>query len=368
MTHVKIIAEAGVNHNGSLALAKKLIDAAVDANVDIVKFQTFKADALASKSAPKAAYQIKTTGNDQSQYEMLKALELSFEDHFELIDYCNKRSIEFLSTPFDLECLDFLVNNLKLKRLKVGSGDMTNAPLLYEMGKTGLPVIMSTGMASTEEIAESLSVLAYGYLGHANPKREKFVGLDLSDEALSALQEKVTLLHCTTAYPASVESLNISALQTLASSFKLPTGFSDHSEGILASVVAVSMGACVIEKHMTLDKTMEGPDHNASLEPDEFKEMVSQIRYATTARGSGEKAPQTSEIKNINVARKSLVAKCDIQNGDILSPDNVTLKRPGSGLSPFLYWDVIGKKAPNDIKQDAPISLSAAELKQLLED
>ena len=324
MQKVFIIAEAGVNHNGSLELAKLMADKSVEAGVDCIKFQTFKSENLVNKEAKKAEYQINNTGSNDSQYSMLKKLELSYSDFSELKSYCDKKGIMFLSTPFDLESIDFLAD-LGMKIFKVPSGEITNLPYLRKINSYKKEVILSTGMANLEEIQDALNILK---------------------------DCKVTLLHCTTEYPCPYDSVNMNAMLTIREKFNLPVGYSDHTQGIEIPVMAVSMGAKVIEKHFTLDKTMEGPDHKASLEPDELKKMVSSIRNVEKAFGTGEKAPQEAEKKNIEIARKSIVAKCDIQKGEIFTEQNLTCKRPASGISPMKWDEIIGTPAKKDYTED----------------
>jgi N-acetylneuraminate synthase len=350
---VKIIAEAGVNHNGSKELAIKLIDAAYTAGADIVKFQTFKAAHLVTKDAQQAEYQMKNTGIDESQFEMLKKLELSYDTYKELAEYCNSIGIEFLSTAFDKDSLDFLVNDLGLKTLKIPSGELTNAPFVLEHAKTGLDLIVSTGMASLSEVESALSVIAFGLVNKNDiePSEEAFKEAYVSEEGQDALINKVTLLHCTTEYPAPIAEINLNAMKTLSSSFKLTVGYSDHSAGIVIPIAATALGACIIEKHFTLDKSMQGPDHKASLEPEELNEMVKAIRNVTKALGNGVKSPQLSEIKNKIVARKSLVAARDIKAGDIFTESNLTVKRPGNGVSPYHYWSLLGEIAKEDYRE-----------------
>ena len=324
MQKVFIIAEAGVNHNGSLELAKLMADKSVEAGVDCIKFQTFKSENLVNKEAKKAEYQINNTGSNDSQYSMLKKLELSYSDFSELKSYCDKKGIMFLSTPFDLESIDFLAD-LGMNIFKVPSGEITNLPYLRKINSYKKEVILSTGMANLEEIQDALNILK---------------------------DCKVTLLHCTTEYPCPYDSVNMNAMLTIREKFNLPVGYSDHTQGIEIPVMAVSMGAKVIEKHFTLDKTMEGPDHKASLEPDELKKMVSSIRNVEKAFGTGEKAPQEAEKKNIEIARKSIVAKCDIQKGEIFTEQNLTCKRPASGISPMKWDEIIGTPAKKDYTED----------------
>jgi N-acetylneuraminate synthase len=346
MNNTLIIAEAGVNHNGDESLAFKLVDAAKAAGADIVKFQTFKANKLVTESAKQAQYQLTNTGKTESQLDMLSRLELSYEAHSRLLSYCDEQGIEFLSTAFDSESLSFLVETLGIKRLKIPSGDITNAPLVLEHARTGLPLIVSTGMATLAEIEQVLGVIAFGYIVNSTtpPSLEAFQNAYFSKEGQEALKSKVSILHCTTEYPAPLNDINLSAMDTLAHAFKLPIGYSDHSKGINIPIAAVAKGATIIEKHFTLDKNMEGPDHKASLEPQELKLMVEAIKGIEQAIGDGIKGPRPSEIKNKAVARKSLVAACDISVGELLSTNNVEIKRPGNGVSPIFYWQFIGKK------------------------
>ena len=342
---VKIIAEAGVNHNGDLSLAKELVSAAAESGVDIVKFQTFKAENLVTKTAEKAQYQKDNSGADESQFEMLKKLELNEEMHFEIMEYCKKLDIEFLSTAFDNDSLHFLTDTMQLKTLKIPSGEITNGPLILEHAKRGSHIILSTGMSSLDEIESALAVLSYGFCNPDIPpkKLESCLQVYYTDEAQAQLNKKVTLLHCTTNYPASAKSLNLRALDSLRDKFGLRVGYSDHSEGTLASVAAVAKDAAIIEKHFTLDKNMDGPDHKASLDPEELKMMVEQIRSVEIMLGTGKKAPQPCELKNKDVARKSLVALSNIAISDKFTPDNIGALRPGTGLSPMEYWSKLNE-------------------------
>jgi N-acetylneuraminate synthase len=350
---VLIIAEAGVNHNGNLELAKKLIDVAAETGADIVKFQTFKASKLAAVSALQADYQTRNTGVSESQLDMLKRLELKYEDHFELVDYCNSKGIAFLSTAFDEESLAFLTEELGQTLLKIPSGELTNAPLLLAHARTGLDIILSTGMATLSEIETALGVLAFGLMQlEGEPSKDKFFQAYFSDEGKIALKAKVTILHCTTEYPAPLEDINLNAMQTIKDAFKLDVGYSDHSEGILVPIAATALNAKIIEKHFTLDQNMEGPDHKASLEPEQLKEMIASIRKVELVFGDGVKGPRPSEIKNIAIARKSLVAAKDITLGQVITEDCMTIKRPGDGISPLNYWDVLGTTANETYKKD----------------
>ena len=325
-----IIAEAGVNHNGSIDLAYKLIDAAIDSGVDAIKFQTFKAEKLVSKSAEMANYQKDNIGKIESQLEMIKKLELSYQDFKQLNDYCITKGVLFLSTPFDLESIDFL-ESISMPLWKVPSGEITNLPYLEKIAETGKEVILSTGMATLKEVEDAIRVL---------------------DNC-----EKLTILHCNTEYPTPMEDVNLFAMNTLKKTFSRNVGFSDHTLGIEVSIAAVTLGATVIEKHFTLDKNMVGPDHRASLDPVELRAMVDAIRNVELALGSGVKEPSPSELKNIAVARKSIVAKVSIRKGEVFLTDNLTVKRPGNGISPMDWYSVIGKKALKDFDEDELISV-----------
>lgn len=347
-----IIAEAGVNHNGDEALAFQLVDAAYHAGADIVKFQTFKAKNLVTEQAQQADYQVANTQKQESQLAMLSRLELSYEAHHQLVAYCEKLGIEFLSTAFDSESLDFLVNDLKLTRLKIPSGEITNAPLVLQHARTGCDLIVSTGMSTLADIEAVLGVIAFGYTAPLNvePSVDAFQAAYFSESGKKALKDKVTVLHCTTEYPAPLADINLRAMDTLASAFGLPVGYSDHSEGIVVPIAAVARGAELIEKHFTLDKEMEGPDHKASLNPLELKDMVQAIRAVELTLGDGIKGPRPSEIKNKAAARKSIVAARYIANGHIISADDLDVKRPGTGDSPYRFWNVQGKIASRDYK------------------
>lgn len=351
-----IIAEAGVNHNGSLDLARQLIDVAAEAGADAVKFQTFKAQNLVSKTAPKAEYQVCTTGIDETQFDMIHKLELDEAAHRHLMAHCQKRKIEFLSTPFDFESVDLLAGTFGLPCLKIPSGEITNGPLLLYVAQTGKPVILSTGMSTLDEVQQALGVLAYGFVGDAQqPSIDTFKKAFLSTEGQAALQSKVRLLHCTTEYPAPFEDVNLLAMDTLAETFKLPVGFSDHTKGFAIAIAAVARGAVIIEKHFTLDHNLPGPDHQASLEPEELKAMVRFIREVEVALGDGFKQPATSELKNLSVARQSLVAKTEIQAGEVFTEKNLGTKRPGDGVSPMEYWTFLGCKAKCEYHQDEKV-------------
>ncbi|OIJ22375.1 N-acetylneuraminate synthase [Anaerobacillus alkalidiazotrophicus] len=352
-----IIAEAGVNHNGSIELAKQLIDIAKDSGADAIKFQTFKAENLVSKNTPKADYQKRQTGEAESQYEMLKKLELGIDEHKVLTNYCREKSIEFLSTPFDYESLDLLVNDFHISKLKVPSGEITNAPLLLKMARTDKPIILSTGMSTLGDIENALSIISFGYLNkNGTPTFETLRQAFYSEEGQMVIKEKVILLHCTTEYPTPFEDVNLLALTTLKTSFGLQVGLSDHTMGISVPIAAVAIGAVVVEKHVTVDRTLPGPDHKASLEPNELKEMVKSIREVEQAIGSPIKKPAPSELKNMNVARKSIVANCNISGGEAFNEKNITVKRPGNGISPIYYWEMLGKKATRNFKKDEEIN------------
>ena len=348
-----IIAEAGVNHNGSLDSAKRLIEVAADAGADAVKFQTFKADRLVSGNAPKAEYQLRTTGKIESQLEMIRKLELDENAHITLIEHCRSCGIEFLSTPFDLESVNLLTRTFNLSRLKLPSGEITNAPLLLEVAKSSTAVILSTGMSTLGEIEDALGVLAFGYLyPDACPSIEAFRNAYSSETGQAVLHEKVVLLHCTTEYPAPYAEVNLRAIDTMRAAFGLPVGFSDHTEGISVAIAAVAREAAIIEKHFTLDRNLPGPDHKASLEPTELKAMVAAIRGVEQALGLSYKKPTPSETKNIVVARKSIVAECPIRQGELFSTTNLTTKRPGNGISPLRYWEFINKPAQKSYEKD----------------
>lgn len=353
-----IIAEAGVNHNGDESLAIALIDAAHQAGVDVVKFQTFKAGNLVTQQAKQAAYQTANTGKEESQFAMLSRLELSFDAHLRLIAHCQALGIEFLSTAFDDESLDFLVNKLALQTLKIPSGELTNAPFVLAHARTGCKLIVSTGMATLADVEAALGVIAFGLTApqDAQPGESAFLAAYASEAGQAALAEKVTLLHCTTEYPAPMIDINLRAMDTLSHAFRLPVGYSDHSKGITIPVAAVARGAYIIEKHFTLDRNMEGPDHKASLEPDELSAMVQGIREVELALGDGIKGPRPSEIKNKEIARKSLVAACDIEPGCVFDASNLAIKRPGDGMSPYAFWQQLGKPARRAYKAGELIS------------
>jgi N,N'-diacetyllegionaminate synthase len=326
---VFIIAEAGVNHNGSIDLAYKLIDVAVESGADAVKFQTFKAENIASKNAPKAEYQKQTTDVSESQFDMLKKLELDVETHKELITYCKQKDIIFLSTPFDHESID-LLSDLGLQIFKIPSGEITNLPYLKHIGSLSEQVILSTGMSTLEEVGDALNILTNA----------------------GTSKENITVLHANTMYPTPMEDVNLNAMLTIQKEFGLAVGYSDHTLGIEVDIAAVVMGASIIEKHFTLDKTMDGPDHEASLEPEELKEMVTSIRNIEKALGSSEKKPSPSESLNIKVVRKSIIANQNIKKDDLLTDKNIAVKRPGGGISPMQWDEIIGTAASKDYNAD----------------
>lgn len=353
MNKVFVIAEAGVNHNGSIEMALQLVDAAVAAGADAVKFQTFKSGSVISLNAPKADYQVANTGTTESQLEMVKKLELSADQHRQLLAHCKERGILFLSTPFDPASADLLVHGLGVPQLKIPSGELTNAPFLLHIAAYQLPVIVSSGMSTIGEVELALGALAYGFLGTAGtPSEAAFRDAYASDEGQQVLREKVTLLHCTTEYPAAFEQVNLKAMDTMAAAFGLPVGLSDHTPGYAVPIAAVARGATVIEKHFTLDRELPGPDHKASLEPDELKAMVEGIRQVSMALGDGQKRPAAAEWANRTIARRSLVAAAPVKAGEPWTLENLTCKRPGSGISPWRYWEYLGKPASRDYGQD----------------
>lgn len=330
-----IIAEAGVNHNGSLILAKKLVDAAAEAGVDYVKFQTFKAHKIVSKQAPKASYQQKNTNQNESQLEMLKKLELNETSHLELIEYCKEKKVAFLSTAFDFDSIE-LLERLGITLGKIPSGELTNLPFLRRMAKAFPQIILSTGMANLNEIETSVLAL-----------------IDAGTD-----RNNITILHCNTEYPTPFEDVNLMAMLTIKKRLKVAIGYSDHTLGIEVPIAAVALGATVIEKHFTLDRNMEGPDHKASLEPHELTAMVRSIKNIELALvGTGEKVASNSEIKNITIARKSIVAIQEIKIGDIFTEQNIGVKRPGTGISPMRWDEVIGEKAIKNFGEDELIVL-----------
>lgn len=354
-----IIAEAGVNHNGSLDMAFELVEAAAAAGADIVKFQTFKASQLVSKQAPKANYQLETTDASESQFDMLKKLELTESMHEKIIEHCKKCKIAFMSTPFDLESLHMLVSRYELPIIKIPSGEINNAQLLLQAARTGKHIILSTGMSGLGDVEAALSVLSFGmkYLDdhQVYPSTKHFYEAYYSDSGQSLLRRNVTLLHCTTEYPTPFEDVNLNAMDTLRQAFQLPIGLSDHTNGISVAIAAVAKGAKVIEKHFTLDKSLPGPDHKASLDPNELRNLVESIRQVEKALGSPVKRAASSELKNASIARKSLVALKDIRQGEPFTVHNLGVKRPGTGISPLYYYDYLGKIAEKDYRQDEVI-------------
>ena len=335
MKHVLIIAEAGVNHNGSLDIAKQLIDKAVEAGVDIIKFQTFKSEKLVSKAAKQAEYQQRNIGKkDESQLAMLKKLELSPSAHKELMDYCREKGIRFFSTAFDMDSIEYL-HSLNLGLWKIPSGEITNYPYLRKIAQYHEPIILSTGMCELSDIEATLKVL---------------VGFGVK-------KEQITILHCNTEYPTPYSDVNLRAMLEIRDRFGVQVGYSDHTQGIEVPIAAVALGASVIEKHFTLDKNMEGPDHKASLEPDELRAMVCAIRNVEQTLGSGHKTISESERKNIEIARKSIVAACPIKKGELFTEENLTVKRPGNGISPMRWSEVIGKTAVKDFEEEEMIVL-----------
>lgn len=329
---VTIIAEAGVNHNGSLAIAKKLVEEAAHAGADYVKFQTFRAEQLSSAQASQADYQKETAGNFTSQQEMLRALELSADAHEALYSHCQAYGIGFLSTPFDMESIA-LLQPFDLPFWKIPSGEITNYPYLVRLARTGKPIVLSTGMSTLQEVAQAVTLL-----------QEEGSG-------------EITLLHCNTEYPTPFEDVNLRAMQTLSKRFGLTVGYSDHTPGIEVCIAAAACGAQILEKHFTLDKTMQGPDHRASLEPDELSAMIRAVRNIEKAMGSIEKAVSPSESRNILTIRKSIVAACQIKAGDVFTEKNLTTKRPASGICPMRWHEILGKRAERDFQEDEAIVL-----------
>ncbi len=343
---VQIIAEIGVNHNGDLELAFESILAAKRSGADVVKFQTFVTEQLVTFSAEKATYQKTLTGSRESQFSMLKRLELSREQHFQLIEFCYKHEIDFLSTPFDLVSLEFLVQDLGLSTIKLSSGDLTNGPMLLAAARSGCDLIVSTGMSSLAEVESALKTVAFGYLNPTlDPKECLLHEAYSSVEGQKKLHKHVSLLHCTSEYPAAISSVNLNVLDTFKQSFGLRIGYSDHTLGVDIAAAAVVKGACVIEKHFTLDNDLPGPDHQASLEPLEFKAMVDSIRRIELALGDGIKKASNEEYQNRIPSRKSIVCEYPIAEGELLTKKNITIKRPGNGVSPMMFWSVLNKPA-----------------------
>jgi N-acetylneuraminate synthase len=353
-----VIAEAGVNHNGDLELALALVDAAATAGADAVKFQTFRAGALVTADAQKAAYQKRSAANNEGQYEMLQRLELSPAMHEEIAKHCALRGIRFLSTPFDRDSLDFLVDSMHLRTIKLSSGEVTNGPLLLHAIRKTDRLILSTGMSTIGEVEEAVRLLAWGLDStEKHPvSRCHLQAFQLSERVLVRLRERLTLLHCTTEYPADFADANLRVMTTMRESWGISVGLSDHTPGIAIPLAAVACGATVIEKHLTLDRGLRGPDHVASLEPEELKAMVSGIRAIEAALGDGVKRPSSAELANRIAARKSLVAARPVRRGDRLTEADIVAKRPGGGLSPMWMWDVVGSTAEHDLLPDDPIS------------
>lgn len=342
-----VIAEVGVNHNGSVDMARQLIDAAASAGADAVKFQTYRADQIVSAAAPQAAYQAIGTGGTESARAMLRRLELTPDAHLMLAAHCRDAGITMMATPFDLESLRFLVDDLGLQRLKIASGDLTYAQLLHAAAGTELPLVISTGMATLHEVRDAVDLLAHGLLnpGAVPESAASCKGLAATDAGRAALAARAVLLHCTTAYPTPAADVNLLAMDTLRSEFALQVGYSDHTRGLVTAVAAVARGAAVIEKHITLDRTLPGPDHDASLEPRELAQMVAQIRETETLLGRPAKVPTASERPNIDAARRSLVARREIREGEVFTLEDLDAQRPGSGTSPMRVWELVGTVA-----------------------
>jgi N-acetylneuraminate synthase len=352
-----VVAEAGVNHNGSLERALAMVDAAAKAGATTVKFQTFVPEKVVSRHADMAVYQARNTGKQQSQLEMLRQLHLDEAAHYRLFEYCRQVGIRFLSTPFDVESLDFLVDDLHVDCLKIASGEITNAPLLVAAGRSGLPLILSTGMSSLEEVRLALGALAWGMLRTKNPtdvEREFPLALEEA-QGSGVLESRATLLHCTTQYPTPPDAVNLRAVQTLESEFGLRVGFSDHTTSISIASAAVALGASVVEKHFTLDRSLPGPDHAASLEPAELADLIRNIRELEQAMGDGVKTIQPTEQENVGAARKGIVAAKKISVGTRFTEANLAVKRPRTGMSPFRYWALLDQEATRDYEQDEPI-------------
>ena len=355
---VTIIAEVGVNHNGSVAMAEEMIAVAASAGADVVKFQTFKPELVISRHAQKAEYQKSSTGTAESQLEMVRKYELDDDAHRRLVEKCKKEGVEFLSTPFDIPSLELLLS-LGVSRFKIPSGEITNAPLLYCAAQSGLPVILSTGMSTLEEVQVALGILALGYMDSQNKQAKRSLAaaerIYREQEGQQQLRNKVSLLHCTTQYPTPLEDVNLYCMDTLRNAFGLPVGYSDHTEGIIASVAAAARGAAIIEKHFTLDRSLPGPDQRASINPDELRELVSSVRAVEKLLGSGEKKVTPPEFLNRDVARKSLTSLCAIKKGDSFTVENLGTKRPGAGISALHYWEYLGKTADRDYAEDERI-------------
>lgn len=347
MNNVYFIAEAGVNHNGSVELAKELIQAAKDAGASAIKFQTFVTEELVTPSAKQAKYQTENT-KEQSQFEMLKSLELSFNDFYELQHYAKQVGIDFLSTPFDLKSASFLIDDLCLELIKISSGDLTNLPLLFHVAKSQVNMIVSTGMSTEDEIENALLTIAYGLGGNRIFEWEKAVQFFKTEKSQQLLKEFVTLLHCTSEYPTPYKNVQLASIDYLKRKTQLNVGLSDHSEDSLVSIVAVSRGVNVIEKHFTLDKSLPGPDHVASLNPRELSDLIQSIRQIPYIIGEDKKTPTEEEMKTKQVVQKSLVASKTISKGELFTMENVTIKRPGDGMSPHLLWSLLEFEATKD--------------------
>jgi N-acetylneuraminate synthase len=334
-----------------------MVDIAADAQADAIKFQSFKSTNIVTDASAKAPYQLRNTQVTESQLAMLQSLELSEEEHFVLSKRCNQKGIEFLSTPFDNDSVDLLSKRISVRRLKIPSGEVTNGPLLLKVAETQLPIILSTGMSTIPEIEEALSILAYGLSTNrrSQPSRTGFRQAFASNQGQQTLQKHVTLLHCTTEYPAPVEEANLRAINSLKERFCLPVGLSDHTLGTTVAIAAVARGAVVIEKHFTTSRTLPGPDHLSSLEPDELVLLINQIRIVENALGDGVKQPTPSELRNISIARRSIVAAQNIMEGETLTNTNLAIKRPGSGRSPMDFWDLVGKTATRSYRRDDQI-------------
>lgn len=344
-----MIAEAGVNHNGNLDFALQLVDVAAAAGADAVKFQTFSAARIATSSAGLADYQKRNLGKSESQIEMLRRLELGPQEHRTLIERCRKCGVAFISSPFDTESLRFLIDDLDLPVIKIPSGEVTNGPFLFDVGRSGRRAILSTGMSELSDIEIALDVLAWGYMGREAPKHVNAVtGARNLTEARNILAERVTVLQCTTEYPAPFDTINLRTMSSLQAEFGIPVGLSDHSEGIAVPIAAVALGAVMIEKHVTLDRNLPGPDHKASVEPSELKAMIAGIRAVEQALGSGQKQVSPSEHATRLIARKSLVASRPIQAGAVITAQDLTAMRPGNGVSPMEYWQIVGTVAARD--------------------
>lgn len=351
---VYVIAEAGVNHNGSLDMAFRLADAACAAGADSVKYQAFTADLLVSRRAPKAAYQSAALGEEISQHDMLKALEFSPADFLRIRKHCEGLGIDFLCSAFDAPSLDFLVSELGQTRVKFGSGDLTDAPLLVRAARCGIEVLVSSGMSSLADVEAGLGALAFGYSAPAaaRPGPAAFAEALASPQGRQALEEKVGLFHCTSNYPARLEDVNLRAMATLAVAFGVDVGYSDHTEGNTVAVAAVALGARMIEKHLTLDRALPGPDHAASLDPHAFADLVRAVRETGIILGHGRKVSCAAEVDTLRVARKSLVAAADVRAGEEFTELNLTVKRPGTGIAPSRYWELLGRPAGRDYHAD----------------